>query len=363
MSPRDTDDAPSDAQDVDRPEGPGAGGDATEPTVRRPSRADLRRYQESMAEDTEGWHEVPVEDPAGSDPRSEVTPTRPVENPAPPFRGGTKAAGVPEPEPEATTEAEAKAHPEPTTEAKTKAQPEPEPPVVEPPTRVLTRPPSRQDSQPTMVVSPPTPVLAERPAAPVPEEVPELDPEAERRAEREARDRALGKRRPQPTATVVPDPPSTKLSRTTDRFPAALGLFLLRLVVAAVVGVHGAQQLLDMPATIAAFGQTALPYPEILAWATASGSVLIAVGLVFGFGVRIAGVGTTLIGVGALVFVYWWRPLFEAGRVGFLGETELLLAVIGVFFLLVGGGSWGVDAAIRKGRLVRTAQRYENDVI
>ena len=135
-------------------------------------------------------------------------------------------------------------------------------------------------------------------------------------------------------------------------------LFLLRLAVAAVLGVRGAQQLMDIPATTDMVAATALPYPDILAWAVAVASVLVAVALVLGLAVRFAGFGAALIAIGALVFVYWWRSPFQEGMVGFTGETELLLAILGVFLLLVGGGAWGIDGAIRKGRLQRKADKF-----
>ena len=73
--------------------------------------------------------------------------------------------------------------------------------------------------------------------------------------------------------------------------------------------------------------------------------------LVFGLLTRVAGLGVLLIAVGALTFVLWgnWSP-FVAGRAGFVGELELLLAVVGLLFLCVGGGGFSLDRSFRKSR-------------
>ncbi|QGF23909.1 DoxX family protein [Raineyella fluvialis] len=317
--PDEADEAPkadAAAADVDRPEEFG-GGDENEPTRTRISRADLRRYTEQQGEEEssaraagspEARTEVFGE---GDEPASQETPTvvrrEPLVSRRSSERPATPAAEVPAHTPPADTPAA---------------------------TKVMGSPPE-----------------------PTPDEAALL---AERRADRE---RALGKRRPQPAPAEVPAPPSTKLGRTTDRFPVALGIFLLRLAAAAVLGVRGAQQLMDIPGTTATVAATALPYPVIFAWVLAAASVLIAVALVLGLAVRVAGAGAAAIGAGALVFVYWWKSPFDPGMAGFHGETELLLAAVGLFLLLTGGGSWGIDAAVRKGRLTRRADKYNAELI
>lgn len=181
----------------------------------------------------------------------------------------------------------------------------------------------------------------------------ERDRASERAAAKAERQRALGVKS-QPTPVDEPaDPTPTK--HNTDRFLGSLGLFLLRLVTAAVMGVHGAQKLLDLDGTTQFFSSTALPYPGVLAPLTAVAEVLIALALVLGLLVRAAGLGVLLVAVGALVFVHWYQNPFQAGQSGFGGEGELLLAGIGLLFICVGGGWWGVDAAMRRGRARRKA--------
>lgn len=139
--------------------------------------------------------------------------------------------------------------------------------------------------------------------------------------------------------------------RSTDKFAGALALFLLRLVVAAIVGIRGLYHLLNLPATTELVQGTVLPYASILAIALGAAEVAIAVALVFGLLTRLAGIGLMLVAGGALGFVLWgpWSP-FIAGQAGFTGELELLLVAVGALFLLVGAGGWSVDRGFRTRR-------------
>lgn len=157
-------------------------------------------------------------------------------------------------------------------------------------------------------------------------------------------------------ATAVSDLPVraetvTVTHRNTDKFAGSLGLFLLRLVTAAIVGSHGLYHLLNLPATTELISSTVLPAPGILAVVLGAAEVAIAIGLVFGLLTRVAGLGVVLVAGGALAFVLWgnWTP-FEAGKPGFVGALELLLVAVGVLFMLVGGGGWSVDHGFRARR-------------
>lgn len=223
------------------------------------------------------------------------------------------------------------------------------------------------DSAPTQAFEPAAtqafePFTAPEPAEPAPEVVPAPDPEAEAERRRAEREYELGRRRPVAEEEPV-DLPSTRLPLTTDRFPVAFALFVLRLVLAGILGIRGAQMLTDMGTTIATFSATALPFPDIFAWVTAAGSVLIAVSLVLGLLTRLGGLGALLIGAGALAFVFWWRFPFETGMAGFAGELELLVAVTGFLLMMSGGGSWGIDGVLRKRRLQRRRDRAEAELI
>lgn len=172
---------------------------------------------------------------------------------------------------------------------------------------------------------------------------------AERAARREARTAALAA--PAPVPLVAPAPVVVH-KRTNDKFWGSLGLFLLRIVLAAIFAVRGLNILTDIPAAQAQFAKTIIPQPEIMAIVTGVAAELIALSLLLGLLTRVAGLGIALIAGGALAFVYWspaWSP-FVPGQSGFLGEYELLLAAVGVLLLLVGGGGWSLDRSFRAGR-------------
>lgn len=183
------------------------------------------------------------------------------------------------------------------------------------------------------------------------------DPATERANQRAERDRALGK---VPVSNEPERTQSRRPPRTTDKFHGSLALFLLRLVVAAIMGVHGVQKLMNLEGTRQFFETTALrdfgaQIPYYAALATAIGEVAIALGLLVGFLTRIAGLGTAIIGVGALVLVKWLSNPVDLNGNGFSGELELLLAVCGLVFLLLGAGGWSIDAAMRRGRARKRA--------
>lgn len=167
-------------------------------------------------------------------------------------------------------------------------------------------------------------------------------------AEKAERDRSLGK-----VARVSSDvdaPVAPK--RTTDRFLGSLGLFVLRLVTAAIIGIHGYQHLVDLPKTADMLSQTAVPSPSIMAIVLGASEIAIALGLLLGILTRLAGLGLMLVTIGALVFVLWGvsNP-FQAGSPGFRGELELLLAAVGFVFLTLGAGGWSIDAGWRRRRV------------
>lgn len=180
---------------------------------------------------------------------------------------------------------------------------------------------------------------------------------AERASRREARLRALSG----PESVVVAPPAAAVVARpSTDRFAGAFGLLLLRFVVAAILAVHGAQLVTDPTGAEVLFARTLLPQPGLWSLVTAVSELVIAAALVVGLLVRAAGVGVALIAAGALAFVEWgpWSP-FVPGRPGFLGELELLLAVVGLVLLFVGAGGFSLDRAFRaardRGRAARAA--------
>lgn len=196
---------------------------------------------------------------------------------------------------------------------------------------------------------------------PVPE-----DPEAERRRETERRraerEAALGKRRRRGDKADAQTAPATppRPPRTTDKAFASLGLFVLRLVIAGVMALHGVAKVLDIQGTVGMVESTFLGQVTgqgmILGYVLAIGELLIAVALLFGLATRFAGVCLMAITIMALVFVHWTGNPFNGYELD--GEVPLILAAVGLLFLCVGAGGWSADRAMRRNR----EQRKEDKV-
>lgn len=180
------------------------------------------------------------------------------------------------------------------------------------------------------------------------------DPATLRERRRAERDKALGTRRP----VVEPEPEPVRedkprFKRTTDMFLGSLGLFLLRVVTAAIIGVHGFAKALDITAVQAMLANTVIPEPVIMSYVLTGAEVAIALALLFGLFTRLAGVGLAAIGIGALVFVHWITNPFVGNALS--GELELMLGAVGLLFVCLGAGGWSVDAAFRRRRAAEAA--------
>ncbi|MFZ2624129.1 MAG: DoxX family membrane protein [Propionibacterium sp.] len=174
--------------------------------------------------------------------------------------------------------------------------------------------------------------------------------EAEQRAQEKAeRDRRLGTVRAdeQPETVVAATVPRP----TTDRFAGSVGLFVLRVVTTALVGVFGFQALTQRQPVIDAIAKIGVPRANLVAWGLAGLLLLVAAMILFGLGTRVAGFILAALGVLSLVFVKWgaFNP-FHQGQPGFSGDIDLVLAAIGWALLFVGAGGWSLDAGIRRSR-------------
>ncbi|MCT2996556.1 DoxX family protein [Propionibacterium freudenreichii] len=179
---------------------------------------------------------------------------------------------------------------------------------------------------------------------------------AQRARERAARERRLGTVAQQPQEPLVIEKPQ---GPSTDKFAPALGLFLMRLVTAVIIGVYGYQMLTERQPVVDALVSIGIPRAGMVTWGLSVLLLVMAVMFVFGFGARVAGALTTVLAGLTIAFYRWgdFNP-FVAGTAGFSGDIELLLAGIGLVFLLVGAGGWSLDGGIRRSR-VRRKQEAE----
>jgi uncharacterized membrane protein YphA (DoxX/SURF4 family) len=177
---------------------------------------------------------------------------------------------------------------------------------------------------------------------------------AAREAERQARNRQLGTVTP-PSEHYVPEPPA---KADTDKPLASLGLLLLRLITAGVVGIRAYQMLTRHDDAVARLVERGAPSPEIIAWVEAGVIAVIAVLLLIGFGTRTAAFLLAAAAIANIVFMQWGAfDLFRAGVEGIRGDFELLLAAIGLALLVLGSGGWAIDG-IRRGAKARKSVEY-----
>jgi putative oxidoreductase len=140
-----------------------------------------------------------------------------------------------------------------------------------------------------------------------------------------------------------------KARHIIDRWDGALGLFVLRVVVAVIFVIRGLQKVQHLDVTRTQFEQVGIPYADTMAFVVGVCEVAIAIALVFGIAVRVVGVGIAIIAIGALAYVKWRTgAIFTDGQPGFAGELELLLAAVGLAFAGLGGGGWTVDRRFRR---------------
>ncbi|MDO5093059.1 MAG: DoxX family membrane protein [Propionibacteriaceae bacterium] len=198
--------------------------------------------------------------------------------------------------------------------------------------------------------------------APVPTPPPAEEVEEERRlqeqlaAERAARNERLGVVKTS-SANESRTPPTPE-KRSTDRPLASFGLFFLRVVTAAILGIIAYQGLTNIDGTAAVLERTLLPQPRLLAWIGGFTLISLALLLVVGLLQRVVGVVLLLLSVVSLVFIRWGQfSPFVPGVEGFMGDRDLLLGAVGLLLICVGGGGWGIDAAFRHSRQAKKAEQ------
>jgi len=141
---------------------------------------------------------------------------------------------------------------------------------------------------------------------------------------------------------------------TTYKGLPSVGFLLLRLVIAAVVGIRAWQHITHLTATRDMWAATVVPSPGIVAWTQIGLEIAIAIMLVLGIGTRIAGLLLVILAIAQLALVQWGvvSP-FQPGAADFIGVVDVLLAGAGILFATVGGGRLAFDGAIHTGHLQR----------
>lgn len=169
------------------------------------------------------------------------------------------------------------------------------------------------------------------------------------RAEKEARDQRLGLVATSPANAVRDSVPAPR--RGVGAF-GSVGLLILRLVVAALLGIVAYQVLTQIDASAAYLAQqTLIPEPRLVAWIVGFTLAGMAIFLIMGLAVRVVGLLMAVIGIAGLALLRWgaFSP-FVAGQTGFVGDRDLLLVVIGILFFCIGGGKAGIDGALSAAR-------------
>ncbi len=169
------------------------------------------------------------------------------------------------------------------------------------------------------------------------------------RAEKEARDQRLGLVATSPANAVRDSVPAPR--RGVGAF-GSVGLLMLRLVVAALLGIVAYQVLTQIDASAAYLAQqTLIPEPRLVAWIVGFALAGMAIFLIMGLAVRVVGLLMAVIGIAGLALLRWgaFSP-FVAGQTGFVGDRDLLLVVIGILFFCIGGGKAGIDGALSAAR-------------
>ena len=165
------------------------------------------------------------------------------------------------------------------------------------------------------------------------------------------RARALGE--VDPGADVVVAPALFTPPEMYKAWPS-FTLFMFRLIIATILSIRATQELLNFTATKAVWATTILSNPEVLAITQIVAEYLIALMLLLGLASRVAGLLLMIVYIVVLSFITWGavNP-FASGVIGFRGEYEVLMVMIGLVFAGIGGGGAAVDGAVHRARLER----------
>ena len=141
------------------------------------------------------------------------------------------------------------------------------------------------------------------------------------------------------------------VKRQADKFFGAFSLFVLRGVLAAILGVLAYQVLQDVTRTEEFIANTVVPEPRLVAWILGYGLSVLAALLLIGLGARFFSVLLVLISGASLALFRWGAfSIFMDGREGFLGDRTLLTLAAALVIVAFGAGRWSIDGAIYSAR-------------
>lgn len=131
----------------------------------------------------------------------------------------------------------------------------------------------------------------------------------------------------------------------------SFGLFILRVISGAILGVIAYQILGNIDRTATFIGQTVIPEPRLVSWILGFTLAAMALFLIIGFAVRVVGLLLAVIAGCSLAFIRWGQfSPFVDGMEGFIGDKDLLFAGVGLLFFTLGGGRAGIDGAFSAAR-------------
>lgn len=121
----------------------------------------------------------------------------------------------------------------------------------------------------------------------------------------------------------------------------AAAVTVLRVGIGAILAVHGAMKLMDVPGTMQGFAHLGIPYPQYAVYLAIAGELLGGLGLIVGLLTRVAAVGTLSSMAVAIAYAHWGHGLLSQNG-GF--EYPLTLALVSLFFISHGAGPVSLDA-------------------
>ncbi len=118
---------------------------------------------------------------------------------------------------------------------------------------------------------------------------------------------------------------------------------MLRVTAGVIFVVHGVQKLVNIPGTAQSFAALGIPLPEYSVYAAIAGELLGGLGLLVGLLTRVAAFGPFCVMLVAIIAAHLPHGLL-AKNGGF--EYPLVLALVSLFFVAHGAGSFSLDALL-----------------